>query len=380
MTHDILAKLKEGQVPEGVRRSAARGVLPVSREELLAILVFLHTDPDPEVRRASRQTLSREFCDDLLQPIVESSSTPAEVLEHFARPPFRCSNILEGLIQNKATPDSTVASLAEQVESPLIDVILIDLMRLLRSPFVLEALERNPHRTPDVSRRLKEIRQEFFEKRNTFIPVHRSRAEPTAVDRKGESAGRATQPTEAEGSDSLAAHGGPVKQAEDVVARTAESLAEDGLASFEAVGAKERLSTIQRITSMTVAERVQMALKGSREERLILIRDSNRLVASAVLQSPKLSESEVEAVALMTNVSEEVLRLIGAKREFVRNYAVIHNLVKNPRTPLGTSLLLLSRILTTDLKPLARSRNIPEVLRKAAQRQLQTRTAPKEAR
>ena len=131
---------------------------------------------------------------------------------------------------------------------------------------------------------------------------------------------------------------------------------------------------------MTVAERVQMALKGTREERLILIRDSNRMVASAVLQSPKLSESEVEAVALMTNVSEEVLRLIGAKREFVKSYAVLHNLVKNPRTPLGTSLTLLSRILTTDLKPLARSKNIPEVLRKAAQRQLQTRTAPKQPR
>jgi hypothetical protein len=104
------------------------------------------------------------------------------------------------------------------------------------------------------------------------------------------------------------------------------------------------------------------------------------MVASAVLQSPKLSESEVEAVALMTNVSEEVLRLIGAKREFVKSYTVIHNLVKNPRTPLPTSLMLLGRILTTDLKPLARSKNIPEVLRKAAQRQLQTRTAPKQPR
>jgi hypothetical protein len=171
-----------------------------------------------------------------------------------------------------------------------------------------------------------------------------------------------------------------IERADDMVAALPGSLSEDGSAPRGGVDDRERLSAIQKVSTMSVAERVQTALKGTREERLLLIRDSNRMVASAVLQSPKLSESEVEAVALMTNVSEEVLRIIGTKREFVKSYTVIHNLVKNPRTPLPTSLMLLGRILTTDLKRLARSKNIPDALRKAAQRQLQTRTAPEQPR
>jgi hypothetical protein len=157
-------------------------------------------------------------------------------------------------------------------------------------------------------------------------------------------------------------------------------LADDGFESFESIGGQEKLSTIQKIARMTVAERVQTALKGSREERIILIRDSNRLVAAAVLESPKLTDSEVEAISLMKNVAQEVLRVLGTKREFIRNYTVIHNLVKNPRTPIGTSMPLLNRILVTDLKTLSRSKNIPEVLRKTAQRQFQLRTSTKENR
>jgi hypothetical protein len=375
MSNGILVKLKEGQVPLGVRQAAARGVLPVGQEELLGILVFLQNDADPEVSKNARETLGNEFNDDLVKTIVESSSTPIEVLEYFGRPPYRSNQILESLIQNKATPDSTIALLAANVEPSLIEVILINLMRLLRSPFVLEALERNPNQTPDIKRRLREIREEFFEKRNNFIPIHRTKAEERDLSKMQESA-----EAEVAESTSLVVFSEEIKEGEDVASLTLDSLADDGFGSFENMGEEERLSTIQKIARMTVAERVQTALKGNREERIILIRDANRIVSSAVLESPKLTDSEVEAIAIMKNVSEEVLRLLGTKREFVKKYTVVHSLVKNPRAPIGTSLTLLNRILTNDLRGLARNKNIPEVLRKAAQRQLQIRTAPKENR
>jgi hypothetical protein len=374
MSNGILAKLKEGQVPLGVRQAAARGVLPVGQEELLGILVFLQNDADREISKNARETLGNEFGDDLVKTIVESSSTPIEVLEYFGRPPYRSNQILESLIQNKATPDSTIALLAANVEPSLIEVILINLMRLLRSPFVLAALERNPNQTPDIKRRLREIREEFFEKRNNFIPIHRTKAEERALSEMQNS----TEP-EAE-STALVVFSEEIKEGEDVTRLTLDSLADDGFGSFEDMGEEERLSTIQKIARMTVAERVQTALKGNREDRVILIRDANRIVSSAVLESPKLTDSEAEAIAIMKNVSEEVLRLLATRREFIKNYTVVHSLVKNPRVPIGTSLTLLNRILTNDLRGLARNKNIPEVLRKAAQRQLQIRTAPKENR
>jgi hypothetical protein len=250
------------------------------------------------------------------------------------------------------------------------EVILINLMRLLRSPFILEALERNLKQTPDIKRRLGEIREEFFEKRNNFIPVHRSASEEKALGSEQE---------ESE-STALVVYSEVLRDGDDAASATLRSLADDGYSSFENMREEDRLSTIQRIAMMTVAERVQTALKGNREERIILIRDSNRLVASAVLDSPKLSDSEVESIAAMKNVSEEVLRMIGSRRDFAKSYTVIHTLVKNPRTPIATSLGLMNRILTNDLRALSRNKNVPEVLRRTAHRQLQIRTAPREAR
>jgi hypothetical protein len=370
----ILSKLKEGNAPLTVRQSAARGVLPVGQEELLGILVYLQNDPEEEIREAARQTLANEYSDNLLLTIAESVTAPVEVLEYFGRPPLRSPELLEVLIQNKATPDSTIASLARQADSKLMEVILINLMRLLRSPFILEALEANPGKTPDITRRLREIREEFFEKRNNFIPIHRTRAEEKAL------AAEETEEVLDEETTAMTVYSEELREGEDATSATLESLKDDGFESFDEMGEDERLSTIQRIARMTVSERVQTALKGNREERVILIRDANRLVASAVLDSPKLTDSEVEAIALMKNVSEEVLRVVGTKRDFAKNYTVIHNLVKNARTPIGTSLGLINRILTSDLRALSRNKNIPEVLRKTAQRQVQIRTAPREAR
>jgi hypothetical protein len=376
MSIEILQKLKEGAVPLGVRQAAARGVLPVTQEELLAILVFLKDDPDEAIRTTAQETLEVNFDDEALKKIAESSSTPIEVLEYLGRPPLRSPMVLELLIQNKSVPDSTVAGLAALVGAGLMDLILVNLMRLLRSPFILVALEGNANQTPDIRRRLREIREEFFEKRNTYIPIHRTKAEETLIEEV--QAGEMATPPEP--GTAMVVYSDKIEEGEDVMSLTLKSLEDDGVEGTPSGDEDDRVSTIRKIATMTVAERVQAALKGGREERIILIRDSNRLVAEAVLDSPKISDSEVESFAQMKNVSEEVLRILSTRREFVKNYSVIRNLVKNPKTPLATSLGLLNRILTTDLKVVSRDKNIPETLRKMAQRQHQLRTTPKDSK
>jgi len=291
MSTSVLSKLKEGNAPLAIRHSAARGVLPVGQEELLGILVYLQNDPDEEIRQTARQTLANEYNDALLVSIAESVTAPVEVLEFLGKPPLRSPELLEGLIQNRATPDSTIASLAGQVDARLMEVILINLMRLLRSPFILEALEGNRQQTPDITRRLREIREEFVEKRNNFIPIHRTRAEAKAM---APEEAEATAPGEA----ALVAYSEELREGKDAATATIESLKDDGFESFDGMGEDERLPTIQKVACMTVAEPVQPALKGNQEERIILIRDANRIVATAVLDSPKLSDSEVESIEL----------------------------------------------------------------------------------
>jgi hypothetical protein len=133
---------------------------------------------------------------------------------------------------------------------------------------------------------------------------------------------------------------------------------------------EETGTVLERLAAMTVAQRVVRAMKGSREERAILVRDPNKLVSTAVLSSPKLSDSEVESIARMANVSEEVLRIIGRTRAWMKNYAVTVALAKNPKTPVAVSMNLLPRLLDKDLRMISIDRNVPDVLRTTARRKI----------
>ncbi len=138
----------------------------------------------------------------------------------------------------------------------------------------------------------------------------------------------------------------------------------------------ERQTLLQRINSMTPAEKIKTALTGNQEERLVLIRDSNKLVARAVLGSPKLSDAEVEAYASMKNVTEEVLRQIAMNRAFMKRYTVAVALVNNPRTPLDVTLPLMNRLNERDLKNLSINKNVPETLRGLALKMYKQKKEP----
>lgn len=129
-------------------------------------------------------------------------------------------------------------------------------------------------------------------------------------------------------------------------------------------------SAMQRLAEMSVPQKMSRATKGTREERAILIRDPNKLIAVAVLSSPKLTDSEVEAIAKMSSVSEEILRIVSNNRNWMKSYAVVSALARNPKTPLAVSMNLLNRLNDKDLKTLSTNRNVPEVLRTTARRKI----------
>lgn len=129
-------------------------------------------------------------------------------------------------------------------------------------------------------------------------------------------------------------------------------------------------SAVNRIAALGIAERLSLAMKGTREERAILVRDPNRLVAAAVLSSPKITESEIEAVSRMGTVSEDVLRIIANTRAWMKHYPVVVGLAKNPKTPIAVSMNLLARLNDRDLRTLASDRNIPDVLRLTARKKI----------
>jgi hypothetical protein len=128
---------------------------------------------------------------------------------------------------------------------------------------------------------------------------------------------------------------------------------------------------------MNFTQRLKAALKGSREIRAILIRDNNKMISAAVLSSAKLTPQEVESFARMANVSDDILRIIGNTRAWVKNYGVALALTKNPKTPVAMSMNLMPRLHDRDLQMLSVDRNVPDPLRVAARKRVVAATSRK---
>jgi hypothetical protein len=160
-------------------------------------------------------------------------------------------------------------------------------------------------------------------------------------------------------------------------AETAAPSAEDPLVDTSAPSDAEdddseeaKLNAVQRIAALTPAQRVALAMKGSREERAILIRDQNKIVAVAVLSSPKITETEVESIAKMASVSDEILRIIAMTRAWIKSYPIVVALTRNPKTPVAISMNLLARLNDRDMRMLSTDRNVPDILRITARQKL----------
>ena len=132
-------------------------------------------------------------------------------------------------------------------------------------------------------------------------------------------------------------------------------------------------SLFAHILQMSVGERIKLALKGNRDARMILIRDTNRLIQRFVLQNPRLTEDEVVTIARNRNLDVDLLRKIAENKQWPRNYQVRHALVTNPKTPLTSALHFVGTMMERDLRLLAKSKNVSATIAAQARRLLAQR-------
>jgi hypothetical protein len=340
----LVDQFRRGGVPRDVRLMAAQGTLPLKPEDLVDLLLHLTRDSEEHVRAAAHATLLATLAETLL-PIAKDRQTPADVLAWVLA--YRSERELrEAALQNTSLADEAVESLAAALPAELAELVVINQVRLLRRTSLLEALESNPQLNSDQRRRLRELRETF---RIGVAAIEAARPAPKTA------ALAEPQPVETE-------------IAPEEPTPTSEEEAVKRYLTEEEQGETQKVNAVQRVFRLNTAQKVILALKGTREERTVLIRDPNRIVATAVLGSPRLTEAEVEAIAGMRNVQDEILRIVGNHKEWVKRYGVVSSLVKNPRTPLAVSLGLVSRLNPRDLRALAIDRNVSDVIRRQAQR------------
>ena len=389
----VVQAILGGTAPQPARLAAARGLLPLPQSDLLVVLVALRESDDPEIAGAAAETLQAERPEDLLIAAKAEDTAPT-VLSYLATLTGGARNIHEAAILNSKTPDPALATFASSTEdASLLELIAINQQRLVRSPDIIEAILSNPARSPEAERRARETRREFFEKeRGARQIAEELRAQgKSAAAEFFESAELTTAGGELSLDDAwlIAQHIEvsdddiddswlPAERYGELIETLAQSAANvQRVIETERIDtgeiSAERMSLIKRIMLMNARDRMKLAMKGDREARGILIRDSNKIVAAAVVNNPRILEQEVESIAAMRTVSDEVLRLISLNRAWIRSYTVIHQLVRNPRTPIPTVINMLPRIRTKDLENLAQNRNISEAVRRQADRMGQAR-------
>lgn len=385
-TNPAVRAILDGTAPHQARLAAASGLLPLSQADLLEVLVALQQWEEPEIAEAATETLDSQDSEDLLAA-AKSDETPTAVLDYLATVAKGTRQIHEAVVLNRKTSDEAVARLASSTsDGALLELIAINQQRLVRFPEIIEAILGNSARSAEAERRARETKQEFFEKERGAQQIAqelRARGQSAAAE-FFESADL-TEDLSAEDAWLIAEHIEvsdaevdtswlPSERWEELTAETPEEHAANfkRVVEYERIEMgevpAERVTLIRRVMYMNAKDRMKLAMKGDREARSILIRDSNRVVATAVVKNPRITEQEVEGIAAMRTVADEVLRLIAMNRAWARSYAIIHNLVRNPRTPLPTVISTLPRIRTKDLKHLAQNRNVSEAARRQALR------------
>ena len=391
-TNPAVQAIVAGTAPHQARLAAASGFLPLPQSDLLEVLVVLQDVEDSEIAEAAKETLASQAVDDLLTAAKSSETSPA-VLNYLAAFSKDNREIHEAIVLNNRTPDEAIAGLASTTsDSSLLDLIAANQQRLVRFPKIIDAILANSDRSGEAERRARETRQEFFEKERGAQQIAqelRSRGNSAAAEffENSDLTGGLSiddawliaqhiEVSDAELDNSWL----PTERYEELKLETQEERTANFNRAVESerleVGElpPERVSLMRQLMFLNARDRMKLAMKGDREARSILIRDSNRMVATAVIHNPRVTDQEVENIAAMRTVADEVLRLIAVNRNWARSYPVIHNLVRNPRTPIPTVLSTLPRIRTKDLINLTQNRNVSEATRRQAQRLSQARS------
>ena len=411
----MIELIRSSSVPATLMQAAARGALSVPPEEMIEILVHL-ANHNKIFGQQARMTLAG-WEEKSSLAAASNPETPQEVLEYLiARENLRPC-LLPALLENPSVSDTPLIVLAGTGTREVVEAMRQS-ARVQKSPPILHALADNPNSTEAQSSQLAEqakavdptgalpdtasapiatnagtaeagsaehdaaidaylaehSKEIVMEGEKPFQPlggIHEFELGTAAavigetpVATEGgnaeESPGVATAPIQADGSTSTAA-----------AARRAPAPKKPP-SSHEA----ERGSALQKISKLDVKGRIQLAMKGNKEERSILVRDGTKLVALAVLESGKITDGEVEKFASQKNVLEAVLRQIPMKRRFAKNYNVVRNLVANPRTPLDVSLGLMKNLLVSDLRNLSSNKEVSETIRKLALKMFKQKSDP----
>jgi len=341
--------------PAPGKMMAAKGILPLPPRESVIVLCGLTFDAAPEVVTSARASLGK-LPDKILAAAIDGGLPPA-ALGILAPLSAARDPIAEKIAVNRDTPDDAIAELALVASEHIAEIISNDQQRCLRSQPIVRALRDNP----SLLRSSRDRMFDFLVRAGAIhddLPEYAealARLTPTEM---VEVAEKIELPPEL---NSLLADDPDVEARAEAASQVLEHVQDEQ-------EVQARVPILKLIQGLAVAQKVALAVKGNKEARAILVRDRNRVVASAAIRNPRTTEQEIVTCAQSRSVSDEVVRIIAGSKELLRSYSVKVALVNNPKTPLPTAMRLLTLLRDADVRAVAKSRNVSSAVANQAKR------------
>lgn len=361
----IAQKVLSPDAPMPMRQMAARGVLPGAKPaDVVTVVALLADQTDETISSLAKQTLAK-----LPPPVLEAAlaqNLDTAVLERLSGAYSDQADVVERLLRQESLGQSALELLAERADERIGELIATNEQRMLMFPTVIEKLYLNKRVRMSTADRLIDLAV-----RNGLelkIPAFKEAA--SAIQNE-----LIPEPSDERNfDDELFAETGAIAASTDLDLSSEDTHEIDD--EGEEKVREKFLPLHTRIAQMTISQRIRCATLGTSAERLLLVRDPNRLVSSAAAKSPLIKESEVVCLTASRSVSDEVLRIFASNRDFTRNYQVKLNLVSNPRTPFTFVARLIPHLRDSDLRTLAKSKNVTGTVATSAQQQLDRKKSP----
>jgi hypothetical protein len=359
-------KILDGTAPMPIRQMAAKGIAPGLRPvDALTVLALLAESPDAAVATTAQASL-----DQIPAPVLNGALggvIPAGVLDVIAPRYAANAAVMVKLLQQTQLLSATVVRVAAIASEAVSELIAVNEERLLSCPEIIEKLYMNKATRMSTADRMIELAV-----RNklelTGIPAFKEAAQAIADELISEATEEPTPDDVLFQEVDATAAALPIDPSkEDVVKRDDET-------GEEAVADKV-LPLHAQLASMSISQRIRRAMLGSSNERMLLVRDKNKLVASAAIRSPKIQDNEIALISQSRAVSEEVLRIIAQNKAWVQDHQIKLHLVMNPRTPFVFASKLVSYMRDHELKMIAKSKNVSGAISRAARQVLAKKTA-----
>ncbi|OYW05982.1 MAG: hypothetical protein B7X11_01430 [Acidobacteria bacterium 37-65-4] len=374
MSHPIVERILSGDAPFNLKQAAARGAMPIPREDLIELWVLLRADPDDEVRMACKENIAGVDEAEWIE-ILPTHPFDPRVLDFAVRILGRTPTLLQAALQNRGVTTDTLEWLAQHASGAPLDSLLDNQVRLIQSPSVVVAMLANNGLNPTQVRRIFDLSEQFFRDHPEIPSLLELR-----FGLKLGLAGGAFAPDlreEVLPEQELPSEILTLASIDEATLAAAEAEIPVALLIEEPIPPEEFKSLYQQILNMSIPAKVALALKGNKEARMLLIRDSNKVVQQAVIGSPKLTDSEVESIAKMRSIPDELVRQIARNKEWMKKYPILKALTINPKTPPGVAINLIMNLLDFDLKMLLKDKNVSEVVRREARRIWEVRNTRK---